>query len=215
MITVVPIGLALLLAALPVVVVPVALTAKSAPATARAFPIGWFAGLCAAAGALVLLADAVTVPNGDGLWSGVLRIALGLLLVVLGLRRWFTRAQYADQAHAWLTGIAQLRAGRAFALAFLLAAVNPKNLVVVVVAAAEIAGAALLHEQVAKLLLFALIGSCGVAAPVVAVAMLGQRAAPALAAVDAWLTRHVSALVAIVLVVLGLYVGLGGARGLD
>jgi hypothetical protein len=212
-IAVVPVGLALLLAALPVVVVPVALTAKSPPATARAFPIGWFVGLCVAASLLVLLADVVAIPEGEAPWISYARFGLGLLLVILGVRRWLARAQAGDDVPAWLSGIAQMRAGRAFGLAFLLAAANPKNLVVVVAAAAEITGVALLHEQVAGLLLFALVGSLGVAAPVVATAVAGERAAPALAAVDAWLTRHVSALVAIVLVALGLYVGLGGVRG--
>ncbi|MGD9527247.1 MAG: GAP family protein [Pseudonocardia sp.] len=213
MTAVAPVGLALVLAALPAVVVPVTLTVKSAPATARAFPIGWFVGLCVAVSLLVLLADVVAIPEGDGPWISSTRIGLGLLLVVLGVRRWFARAQAEDDVPAWFTGIADMRAGRAFGLAFLLAAANPKNLVVVVVAAAEIAGATLLRDQVAGLLLFALVGSLGVAAPVLAAGVLGERATPALAVVDAWLTRHVSALVAIALVALGLYVGIGGVRG--
>lgn len=207
---VLPVALALVLAALPVVVVPVTLAAKGSHPAARAFPVGWFAGLFVAGGLLLLLAEVVTFSGGGGgPWIAYLRIAVGVVLVVLGLRKWLARGE--AETPAWMAGLSEMPARKAFGLAFLVASVNPKNLVVVVAAASVIADVTTLPvEELLALVVFALVGTLGVAAPALATAVLGERAAPALAAVDGWMTRHATALVAVVLVALGIYVAAKG-----
>jgi len=92
-----------------------------------------------------------------------------------------------------------------------LATLNPKNVVIVVAAATAIGEATPVPaQQIVALLVFTVVGSLGVAAPVVATLALGERADERLAAADTWMTRHSGTIVSIVLVVLGVVVAVNG-----
>jgi hypothetical protein len=82
--------------------------------------------------------------------------------------------------------------------------VNPKNLLLViggatVVAQADLSGA----DQAVTWLLFTLVGSLGVAVPVVLYLAMGDRARPRLDAIEAWMTQNSSVIVAVICVLLG------------
>ena len=57
---------------------------------------------------------------------------------------------------------------------------------------------------------FTLVGSIGIAAPVVHRAVLGSRSAAVLEATDRWMSQHSTVIVAVVLVVLGVLVVVNG-----
>ena len=212
-----PVGLGLALAALPIVLFPVALATRRGPAVGLAFLGGWVLGVCVAGGVVILLADVLVLPSGDAAWLGYLKLALGLLLLFLAVQQWRSRPRRHEEPAppAWLEKVGSMTAGRAFSVAFALAAVNPKNLVLVVGGATVIADATSVPvEQALALLVFALAGSIGVAAPSVVVAALGARATDVLAAADRWMTRHSTAIVAAVLAVLGVLLVADGAAGL-
>ena len=105
---------------------------------------------------------------------------------------------------------------RAWVVAFLLASVNPKNAVLVVSGAATIATATpSVAQQVIALMLFVVVGSAGVAAPVVIRVVLGDRGTAVLAAAKKWMTANSPLVMTIVLVVIGAVLvsnGLGGLR---
>ncbi len=209
----IPLGLALLLAALPVVLVPTALAAKRPADVARAFLGGWLLALLIVGTLIIALVDVLVLPTGNGAWFGYAKILLGLLLVVLGARQWAgrPRGEVDPPVPGWMAGIESMTAGRAFGMALLLGAANPKNLVLTVSGATAIAEASgvPLHQAVA-LLVFVLIGSLGVAAPVVLTIALGDRADRVLAAADGWMTRQSTAIVAAVLLVLGVVLAING-----
>jgi len=208
-----PLALALLLAALPVVLVPVALAAKRPPGVARAFLGGWLAGILLVGGVVIALVDVLVLPTGNATWFGYAKIVIGLLLVLLGLKRWTDRREADAEPPGWLAGVESMTAGKAFGLALLLATLNPKNVVLVLAAATAIAEATPVPvQQAAALVVFTLVGSLGVAAPVVATLVLGDRAEERLAATDRSMTAHSGVVVSVVLVVLGVVVAVNGFR---
>ena len=214
-----PAGVGLALAALPVVLIPVALATRRPPAVGRAFLAGWLAGVCAVGGVVILLADVLVLPgNADAAWLGYLEIVLGLLLLVLAVQKWLARPRPDEvpDPPAWMARIGSMPAGRAFTLALALASVSPKNLALVVSGATVIADATSVpFQQVVALVVFAVVGSAGIGAPTVVVAVLGDRAADVLAAADRWMTRYGTVIVAVVLAVLGVLLTANGVVGLS
>ena len=85
-----------------------------------------------------------------------------------------------------------------------LSALNPKNLVLAVAAAAEIAqlGVSTGDEAVAYAV-FVLIGTVGVAVPVVLYFALGDRATPLLDALKTWMGRNNAVIMAVLCLVIG------------
>ncbi len=213
----VPLALALLLAALPVVLVPIALAAKRPPGVARAFLFGWLLGVLLVGGLVIALIDVLVLPTGDSTWLSYAKIVLGLLLVALAVRRWLGRPRGGAQppVPGWLAGIDSMGATKAFGLALVIATANPKNLVLVVAGATTIADVTPVPaQQAVALLVFAVVGSLGVGAPVLVTLVLGDRADEVLAAADRWMTRQSTLIVAVVLLVLGVLLTVNGVAGL-
>ena len=93
----------------------------------------------------------------------------------------------------------------------ILAGANPKNLAMAIAAGAEIAVIAERPAQsVVGLVGFVLVGSIGVATPVIVHSALGERATAPLERGQAWLVRHSTALSVGVLGVLGVALLLKG-----
>jgi hypothetical protein len=166
---------------------------------------------------VIALVDVLVLPTGNAEWFGYVKIVLGLLLVALAVRRWLGRPRDgADpDVPGWLASIGSMTAGKAFGLAFLLGAVNPKNTVLVVSGATAIAEATPVPaQQTVGLIVFALVGSVGVGAPLAVTVAMGDRAGSVLAAADRWMTRQSTTIVAVVLLVLGVLLIVNGVREL-
>lgn len=95
-------------------------------------------------------------------------------------------------------------APRSAALAVALSAINPKNLLLVVGGAAAIAqtGAAT-GDQVVALVVFCLIATVGVGAPVVLYFALGERSKQMLDGLKTWMTSNNGAIMAVICLVIG------------
>ncbi|MEK8229049.1 GAP family protein [Oerskovia sp. M15] len=93
---------------------------------------------------------------------------------------------------------------KAFGLAVLLGAVNPKNLLLVVSGAAAIAAATSeMADQFVALAVFVVVASLGVAAPVVIYLAMGTKAAALLDDLKAWMVQNNAVIMAVLLLVLG------------
>jgi len=89
-----------------------------------------------------------------------------------------------------------------------LAAVNPKNALLAIAAAAEIVeGGLATGEQVAVLLTFVLVASAGVIAPVALTLVLGERARAPLERLRGWMARHNATIMAVLFLLIGAIVG--------
>lgn len=208
-----PIAVGLLVASTPVVVLAVVLVTKRPPRMSGAFLAGWVTGLLTAGALVLLLADLALLADASGIWTNVLAVVLGVLLLAMAVRKWRGRPRRGDapKVPPWMAAIDTMTAAQAFGLAFLLGSVNPKNVVLVAAGATMIAEATpVVAEQVAALAVFAVVGSLGVAAPLLTRLLLGSRSGPVLDVADRWMTRYSAVIMAVVLAVLGALMVLNG-----
>ncbi|MBE7700392.1 GAP family protein [Oerskovia sp. Sa1BUA8] len=202
-----PIAVGVLISPMPIVAVVLMLVSARARANGFAFLLGWIVGI-AALGTIVLLVAGAATPAAGGppAWASVVKILLGVLLLLLAVTQWRgrPRAGTTPATPRWMTAIDAFTPVKAFGLAVLLGAVNPKNLLLVVSGAAAIAAAtSQTGEQLGALAVFVVVASLGVAAPLVIYLSMGERAATLLDGLKTWMTRNNAVIMAVLLVVLG------------
>lgn len=203
-----PVAVGVLISPLPIVAVVLMLVSGRAKANAFAFLVGWFVAVGAVTLLVATLAGAAT-PDDDGppLWAAILKIVLGVLLLLLAVKQWRgrPRAGVEPPAPTWMAAIDAFTPVKAAGLAVLLGAVNPKNLLLVVSGGAAIASAAPddTNAQVVAAVVFALVASVGVAAPVFIYLFMGARAASMLDELKAWMIHNNAVIMAVLLLVLG------------
>ncbi|TQM62347.1 GAP family protein [Humibacillus xanthopallidus] len=220
-------GGAVALAGVPVVVLAFVLASSRPAPVGLGFAGGWALGLAAALGVVVAISDvAVAVSDnadgrdgldGAGTPSSVLlawvRIVAGVALLVLAARSW--RARGTAKQPGWMKGVAGWSARQAFVTGLGLGALNPKNLAIIAGAASSLlAASATPADHVPAVVLFALVGSIGVAGPAIYRVTGGEGAGRALTRGDEWLQTRASVLSAVVLAVLGVIVVVNGATAL-
>jgi hypothetical protein len=209
-------GLAVGIAIFPVPIIAVILMLFS-PAAGRnagSFLAGWMLGLAAVA----FLALVVGIGSDGGDRSGdVARLIIGALLVFLGARKWIGRSRSGGQADmpAWMSVVDEFSAPRAFALGIALAALNPKNFGLTVAAVVSIGSAGLgPTQEIATVIIFVLLASAGVLAPVLAYLFARERVEPGLDSAREWLVENNSTVMTVLLFVLGAVLLGDGIAGL-
>jgi threonine/homoserine/homoserine lactone efflux protein len=95
-------------------------------------------------------------------------------------------------------------APKALGAGVVLSAANPKNLLLAIAAAAAIVQTDIPgREQAISYAVFALIGTVGVAIPVVIYFALGDRAGPVLERLKSWLAQNNGVIMAVLLLIIG------------
>jgi Na+/melibiose symporter-like transporter len=204
---VLPLAVGVALSPIPIIAVILMLVTPRARANGPAFLVGWLAGL-AVIGAIVLLASPASASDQGqpATWVNVLKLVLGILLLLVSLRQWRGRPHGEEEPAApkWMGAIEGFRPGKALGAGAVLAGANPKNLLLAVAAAASIAGAGISGgEQAVAYAVFALIGTVGVAIPVVVYFAMGDRAGPLLQGMKQWMGRNNAVIMAVLLLVIG------------
>ena len=98
-----------------------------------------------------------------------------------------------------------MKPGAAIGLGVLLSAANPKNFLLIAAAAVIIAQADLgSTDTIVVIAVFTLIAACTVAIPTLAYLVMGARAQPALDDAKAWLSINNTAVMAVLLLVIGM-----------
>lgn len=210
------IPLAVVIALSPLSIIPAVLVLHSPRPrpSGLAFMAGWLIGLSALTAAFIgvssMLGGMGEEPPG---WASWARVAVGAALIVFGLFRWFTRHSKPHQ----MPGQRHLTAAtpvKALALGALLTVVNPKVLFICAAAGLAIGTAALGPASWIAAAVFVAASASTVALPILGYAIWSQRLDPALAKLKAWMEQHNSALVAGILIVIGLMVLYKGMHGL-
>ncbi|MBP1775991.1 MAG: hypothetical protein H6Q86_1997 [candidate division NC10 bacterium] len=174
--------------------------------TGPAFTAGWLVGLSLAGATALAIAGGGGQGGDPGAWLHLVKLALGGLLVLLAFRKFLGRPKDDTEAAmpAWLGAIDRLGAPKAFGAGGMLSAGNPKNLLLVIAAAAEIAQAEIPGgKQAVALAVFAVIGTLGAAVPVGIYFALGSRAADLLDRLKGWMARNNAVIVAVLLLLIG------------
>lgn len=201
------IGYALGIAISPIPIAALILTLLSVrPRTnSIAFTIGWVFGIGAVAAIAVVtpLFDAGDDPRDRRGW---IRLAVGVILVLAAVRRWRTRPDPTTEPPTPPLLRAIDRAGTfgVMGIGFVLAALNPKDMLLAAFGGVEIGSAELPGgTTVAALAIFTTIAASTALLPVVAYLVAGERLDHRLSRWRHWLIRHNPVVMAFVLVAVG------------
>lgn len=209
--------LALVVAVSPLSIIPAVLvlhTLRPKP-TSMAFLAGWIFGLAVLTAVFVGVSSLLGGLEKAPSWASWLRIVIGVALIVFGVLRWLTRKR-AAHSPAWMTKITDATPGRAAVIAATLVVVNPKVLFICAAAGLAIGSAGLGTAGAwFSVTFYVLVAASSVAIPVLAYAVAGERLDRPLARLKDWMERHNAALVAAILVVIGLLVLYKGIHGLS
>ena len=100
-----------------------------------------------------------------------------------------------------------MTAGKALGLAFLLAAVHPKNVLMAAAAGLIVGGAGLaLDSTVIVIIIFVLVAACTVIVPVIAYLIAAARLAGPLDKLRGWLVENNATIMSVLLLVIGVAV---------
>jgi threonine/homoserine/homoserine lactone efflux protein len=211
------IPLALVVAISPLSIIPAVLvlhTSRPKP-TSLAYLAGWIVGLAVLTAIFVEVSSLLGGLDKTPAWASWLRIVIGIALIVFGVFRWLTRKRSAHSP-AWMNKITGATPGRAAVIAAVLVVVNPKVLFICAAAGLAIGSAGLGTAGAwISVVFYVLVAASSAAIPVLAYAVAGERLDGPLTRLKEWMERHNAALVAIILVVIGVLVLYKGIHGLS
>jgi threonine/homoserine/homoserine lactone efflux protein len=201
-------GVGVSLSPIPIVGVVLMLGTPRARANGLAFLAGWIGGLAVVETIVLLLSSGASASDqGQSAdWVNVLKLVLGILLLGVATKQWRGRPRDGQAAAMpkWMQTIDTFSAPKAGGLAVLLSAVNPKNLLLVVGAAAAIAQTGVsAGKQAAALAVFVAIGTIGPGAPVAIYFAMGDRSKGILEELRGWMSQNNGAIMAVICLVIG------------
>ena len=206
---VLPLAVGVALSPLPIVAVVLMLVTVRAKVNGPAFIFGWVVGL-AVIGVIVLglvgPADTTDDSGTPSTWISALKLALGLLLVLVAVRQWRGRPSAEDDVPTpkWMGAIEQFTPVKAVGAGVVLSGANPKNLLLAVAAGAAIGQTGIPgSEQAVAYGVFVLVGTVGVAAPVVIYFAMGDRSRTVLERLKGWMIHNNAVVMAVLCLVIG------------
>ena len=211
------IPLALVIALSPLSVIPAVLmlqTPRPRP-TSLAFLGSWLLGLAALTAIFVASSSALEgLRKSPPTWASWLRVVLGLALIAFGIYRWRTRHGHTESPR-WMRSFTTLTPGRAVLTGLVLVVIRLEVLIMCALAGLAIGGGGLgvAAEWISAAIFVAIAGST-VAIPILAYAGAGHRLEDAMARLKDWMERNNAALLAAILVVIGLIVLYHGVTAL-
>ncbi|HEX9260154.1 MAG TPA: GAP family protein [Acidimicrobiales bacterium] len=190
---------------IPIIAVILMLFSRSAMRNSVMFALGWVTGL-AGTGLIVLAIGVDSSDGGESDAGGFVKIVLGALFLFLAVQQWRHRpvGDAAPTMPRWMSAIDSLSAVKAVGLGLVLTVANPKNLGLTIAAASTISGSGIENgEQVVTMMVFVLIASLTILAPVATFLIARDRATPVLEVAKGWLLANNSTVMAVLLFVLG------------
>ena len=201
-------GVGVAVSPVPIIAVVLMLATPRGRVNGPAFLAGWVVGL-SVVGTVVLLAASGGDASEAGApadWVGVLELVLGVLLLGLAVKQWRgrPRGDQVPELPGWMKTVDTFTPTRSAGIAVALSAVNPKNLILTVGAAAAIAqtGAAT-GDQAVALAVFVVLGTLGVGVPVAISVFMGERSTRLLGELHDWMTRENATIMAVLCLVIG------------
>jgi threonine/homoserine/homoserine lactone efflux protein len=205
---VLPFAVGVGLSPIPIIAVVLMLGTPRAHANGPAFLVGWLTGLSIVGVIVLLVASGADATDGSGpaTWVSVLQVVLGALLVLLAVKQWRGRPRGDEEAALpkWMQTIDSFSPPKALGFGVVLSGANPKNLLLTVGAAAAVAQTGIdAGQETIALIVFILLGTIGVAAPVIAYFVLGERSRKPLDDLKSWMAANNTVIMAVLTLVIG------------
>ncbi|MGZ4513213.1 MAG: GAP family protein [Mycobacterium sp.] len=210
-------ALALVIATSPITVIPAVLVlhAPRPRPTALAFLTGWVLSLAALTALFVGASDLLGVLHkSPPTWASWVRVVFGSALILFGVYRWLTRHRQGNTPR-WMRSFSRLTPVRAGATGGVLAVIRPEVLIICAVAGLAVAtgGLGIAGMWVAGVF-FVVAAASTVAIPILAYVGAGDRLDDALERLKVWMEQNHAAMLAVVLVLIGLMVLYNGIHAL-
>lgn len=211
------IPLALVVSISPLSIIPAVLVLQT-PRPRRAglaFLGSWLLGLCTLTAIFASSSDAL-----DGLrkspptWASWLRVVLGLALIAFGIYRWLSR-EGRSESPKWMRAFETMTPRRAVITGLVLVFVRVEVLTMCALAGLAVGSSGLSRaDEWTAAVIFIAVAASSVAIPVLAYAAAGHRLDDSMARLKDWMERNNAALLAAILVLIGLMVLYNGAHAL-
>jgi hypothetical protein len=179
----------------PIIAVILMLFTRRPKSISLAFLGGWILGLAIVSGIVLAVAQPhdYDPDSGPSTAAALVRLVLGVLLFWLAVRQWRSRPKPGEEPHmpGWLASLDSFTPVKSLGLGAILSGINPKNLALTLSAAMTIAQAELGAASTAGVMVvFIIIASISVAAPIAAYLVMGDKAARTLDGWKVWLTAN-------------------------
>jgi threonine/homoserine/homoserine lactone efflux protein len=204
-----PLAVGVAISPVPIIAVILMLLAPRAGRASAGFGVGWLLGIVVVTTVVVLVTGGAGGGTSSGEPSAVvswIKLLLGVALVGVGAKQWRERPKPGDETPLpkWMAAIDKITPVRATALGFALSALNPKNLLMCIAAGVTIGGAGLAAGgAITALAVFTVIAASTVLVPVLAYALARKRMQHPLDELKTWLQANNTAVMNVLLLVIG------------
>jgi Sap, sulfolipid-1-addressing protein len=200
-------GVGVALSPLAIVAVVLMLVSPDGARPAGAFVGAWVLSLGVVSTVVLLVADGADAsPNGaPASWVSVVKIVVGLLLVLFGVRRWRGRQgrETETATPGWMRDLDNVTMARAAGLAAAFNVVKPKNLLLTIgagVAVAQVGASP--AGQVSAVCVFVVLGTVGLGIPLAIHVLMPSRGRDLLIELRDWMVRENATIIAVLSLVI-------------
>lgn len=204
-----PFAVGIALSPIPIIASVLILATPRARTNGPSYVIGCLLGI-ALVGALVLALAGPTDASDSGqpaTWVSWLQLVLGALLLFVALKQFRGRPHEGEETPLpkWMGALDRLKPASALGVGAGLAGANPKNLILIAGGAAAIAQTGISgSDQATAFVVFALVGTIGVAVPAVIYFTMGTRAPEILGRLKDWMGHNNAVIMAVLCLVIGM-----------
>ncbi len=217
---VLPFAIGVAISPVPIIAVILVLFTPRARTNGVAFLAGWVVGIAIVTTVVYVIASSAGVSDSSNTSSDAsfwIKLLLGLVLIRFAVRNWRKRPAPGQEAPPpkWMSALDEFTPVKTAGIAALLGAVNPKNLALAIGAATSLAHlGASGTEATVGIVVFVVLASLSIAAPVVLFLAGGDKAAGVLNGWKAWLSVNNAAVMSVLFVVFGVILFSEGLSGL-
>lgn len=202
-----PAAIGVAISPLPIIAVVLILVSPRGRVNGVAYLTGQVLGIAVLGAILLAVAGRAGAQDEDqpSGWVNWLKVVLGVVLLALAFKQWRGRPRQGEEAEtpSWMGAVDAFTPAKSAGTGAALTTINPKNFILIVAGMAAIAQTGIpAREQAVSLAIFVLIGSLGVAAPVVVYFALGDRSQELLHRLKTWMAQNNSVIMAVVLLVI-------------
>ena len=211
----IPLGLVIALSPITVIPAVLVLHAPRPRPASLAFLAGWVLGLAALTAVFVGASDLPgALQQAPPRWASWMRVVLGSVLIAFAVFTWLTRHRHR-RTPVWLRSFSKLTPVRAGVTGAALVPLRPEVLILCAVAGLAIGtGGLSVAAAWTSVAVFVVVSASTVAIPILAFIGAGDRLDQALERLKVWMDENHAAMMAVILVVIGLVVLYNGIHAL-